>query len=45
MCVKESKWKGSKARHIGAGFKLYYHGVGVILKEEHNKIVVEVKRA
>ncbi|KAI5108302.1 hypothetical protein C0J45_1896 [Silurus meridionalis] len=49
--VWETKWKGSKARNIGGGFKLFYHGVdgkrngvGVILKEEYSKSVVEVKR-
>ncbi|KAI5089279.1 hypothetical protein C0J45_20687 [Silurus meridionalis] len=48
---QETKWKGSKARNIGGGFKLFYHGVdgkrngvGVILKEEFSKSVVEVKR-
>ncbi|KAI5613450.1 hypothetical protein C0J50_11338 [Silurus asotus] len=48
---KETKWKGSKARNIGGGFKLFYHGVdgkrngvGVILKEEYSTSVVEVKR-
>ncbi|KAF7697030.1 hypothetical protein C0J45_13436 [Silurus meridionalis] len=51
LCVQETKWKGSKARNIGGGFKLFYHGVdgkrngvGVILKEEYSKTVVEVKR-
>ncbi|KAI5628101.1 hypothetical protein C0J50_8339 [Silurus asotus] len=51
LCVQETKWKGSKARNIGGGFKLFYHGVdgkrngvGVILKEEYSKRVVEVKR-
>ncbi|KAI5627960.1 hypothetical protein C0J50_3226 [Silurus asotus] len=49
--AQENKWKGSKARNIGGGFKLFYHGVdgkrngvGVILKEEYSKSVVEVKR-
>ncbi|KAI5085289.1 hypothetical protein C0J45_23172 [Silurus meridionalis] len=49
--ARETKWKGSKARNIGGGFKLFYHGVdgkrngvGVILKEEYSKSVVEVKR-
>ncbi|KAI5091735.1 hypothetical protein C0J45_18941 [Silurus meridionalis] len=48
---EETKWKGSKARNIGGGFKLFYHGVdgkrngvGVILKEEYSKSVVEVKK-
>ncbi|KAI5093469.1 hypothetical protein C0J45_16607 [Silurus meridionalis] len=51
LCVQETKWKGSKARNIGGGFKLFYHGVdgkrngvGAILKEEYSKSVVEVKR-
>ena len=26
-CVQETKWKGRKARSIGDGFKLLYHGV------------------
>ncbi|XP_062866594.1 uncharacterized protein LOC134329279, partial [Trichomycterus rosablanca] len=51
LCVQETKWRGSKAYSIGAGFKLFYHGVdrkrngvGVVLKEELAKNVVEVKR-
>ncbi|KAF7711439.1 hypothetical protein C0J45_0417 [Silurus meridionalis] len=48
---KVDMFKGSKNRNIGGGFKLLYHGVdgkrngvGVILKEEYSKSVVEVKR-
>ncbi|KAK3535634.1 hypothetical protein QTP70_018436, partial [Hemibagrus guttatus] len=51
LCVQETRWKGSKARSIGAGFKLFYHGVdskrngvGVVLKEEFVRNVLEVKR-
>ena len=51
LCVQETRWKGNKARNIGGGYKLFYHGVdgkrngeGVILKEEYTKNVVEVKR-
>ena len=51
MCVQETRWKGSKARNIGEGWKLYYHGedgkrngVGVILKEDYIRRVLEVKR-
>ncbi|KAF7693242.1 hypothetical protein C0J45_16617 [Silurus meridionalis] len=51
LCVQEIKWKGSKTRSIGDGFKLFFHGVdekrngvGVILKEKYSKSVVEVKR-
>ncbi|KAI5100918.1 hypothetical protein C0J45_9904 [Silurus meridionalis] len=47
LCVQETKWNGSKARNIGGGFKLFYHGVdgkrngvGVILKEEYRCAVV-----
>ncbi|KAK3548037.1 hypothetical protein QTP70_003054 [Hemibagrus guttatus] len=49
LCVQETKWKGSKARSIGAGFKLFYYGVdskrngvGVVLKEEFVRNVLEV---
>ncbi|XP_051775660.1 craniofacial development protein 2-like [Erpetoichthys calabaricus] len=52
LCMQETKWKGSKARWIGGGLKLFYHGldrrrngVGVILKERYVKSVLEVKRA
>ncbi|KAK3553631.1 hypothetical protein QTP70_006263 [Hemibagrus guttatus] len=51
LCVRETRWKGSKARSIGAGFKLFYYGVdskrngvGVVLKEEFVRNVLEVKR-
>ena len=51
LCVQETRWKGSKARSLGEGFKLFYHGVGrerngvgVILNEDLVKNVVEVKR-
>ena len=51
LCMQETKWKGSKARSIGGGFKLLYHGVdgrrngvSIILKEDYAKSVVEVKR-
>lgn len=40
-CVQETRWKGRRARSLGVGFKLFYHGmdrkrngVGVVLKEE-----------
>ncbi|KAK2920592.1 hypothetical protein Q8A73_000077 [Channa argus] len=49
LCVQETRWKGSKARSLGAGFKLFYHGsdrrrngVGVILKEEFVRNVLEL---
>ncbi|KAK3527016.1 hypothetical protein QTP86_006792 [Hemibagrus guttatus] len=49
LCVQETRWKGSKARSIGAGFKLFYYGVdskrngvGVVLKEEFVRNVLEI---
>ncbi|KAK3564490.1 hypothetical protein QTP86_022780 [Hemibagrus guttatus] len=49
LCVQETRWKGSKTRSIG--FKLFYYGVdskrngvGVVLKEEFVRNVLEVKR-
>ncbi|KAK3526888.1 hypothetical protein QTP86_003606 [Hemibagrus guttatus] len=49
LCVQETRWKGSKACSIGAGFKLFYYGVdskrngvGVVLKEEFVRNVLEV---
>ena len=51
LCVQETKWKGSKARIFGGGYKLYYHGVdsrrngvGIVLKEEWTSGVIEVSR-
>ncbi|KAK3517204.1 hypothetical protein QTP70_001065, partial [Hemibagrus guttatus] len=51
LCVQETRWKGSKARSIGARFKLFYYGVdskrngvGVVLKEEFVRNVLEDKR-
>ncbi|KAK3551703.1 hypothetical protein QTP70_022569 [Hemibagrus guttatus] len=51
LCVQETRWKGSKAPSIEAGFKLFYYGVdskrngvGVVLKEEFVRNVLEVKR-
>ena len=28
-CIQETRWKGSKAREIGDGYNMYYHGEGV----------------
>lgn len=51
MYVQATRCKGSKARSLGAGFKLFNHGVegkrnrvGVILKEEFVRNVLEMKR-
>ena len=51
LCVQETKWKGSKAKNIGDGCNIFYHGedgrrngVGVILKEDYIERVLEVNR-
>ena len=51
LCVQETRWTESKARNIGGGCKMFYHGedgrrngVGVILKEDYIGRVLEVKR-
>ncbi|XP_063587803.1 uncharacterized protein LOC134765045 [Penaeus indicus] len=51
LCVQETRWKGSKARELGAGYKLFYHGevsgrngVGVVVEEKHINGVLEVHR-
>ncbi|XP_058639968.1 craniofacial development protein 2-like [Onychostoma macrolepis] len=37
-CIQETKWKGSKARDIGEGYKLIYHGV----KSSQNGVAVAI---
>ena len=51
LCVQETKWKGSKARELGNGHNLYFHGldkkrngIGIFLKPELTKSVIEVRR-
>ena len=51
LCLQETKWKGSKARNIGGGCKIFYNGadgrkngIGIVLKEELAESVLEVKR-
>ena len=51
ILVHETKWKGSKARELGNGFKLLYigedgrrTGVGIILNGEMKKGVLSVNR-
>ena len=51
LCLQETKWKGSKARNIGSGFKIFYNGangrkngIGIVLREELAESVLEVKR-
>ena len=49
LCLQETKWKGSKARNIGGGGKLYYNGadgrrngIGIVVREELVESVLEV---
>ena len=51
LCLQETKWKGSKARNIGGGCKIFYNGadgrkngIGIVLREELTKSVLEVKK-
>jgi len=51
MCLQETRWKGSKARELGNGFKLFYvgedgkrNGVGIVLNDDLKKGVLEMRR-
>ena len=51
LCIQETKWKGSKARNIGGGCKIFYNGadgrkngIWIVVREELTKNVLEVKR-
>ena len=51
LCLHETKWKGSKARNIGGGCKIFYNGadgrkndIGIVVREELAESVLEVKR-
>ena len=51
LCLQETKWKGSKARSIGGGCKLFYNGadgrrngIGIVVREEMVESVLEGKK-
>ena len=51
LCLHETKWKGSKARNIEGGCKIFYNGtdgrksgIGIVLREELAESVLEVKK-
>ena len=51
LYLQETKWKGSKARNIGGGCKIFYdgadrrrNGIGMVVSEELVESVLEVKR-
>jgi len=50
-CIQETKWKGSKAREIGDGYKLLYHGtrngrngIAVVIAEHLRDKITLVER-
>ena len=51
LCLQETKWKGSKARNIEGGCKIFYNGadgrkngIGIVVREALAENVLEVKR-
>ena len=43
LCLQETRWKGSKARNIGGGCKMFYNGadgrkngIGIVLRDPAN---------
>ena len=51
LFLQETRWKGSKARNIGGGCKIFYNGadgrkngIGIVLRQELAENVLEVKR-
>ena len=51
LCLQETKWKGTKVRNIGGGYKLFYNGadgrkngIKIVVREELAESVLEVKR-
>ena len=51
LCLQETKWKGSKARNIGGGCKIFYNGadgrkngIRIVVREDLAESVLEVKR-
>ncbi|ROT72882.1 hypothetical protein C7M84_008717 [Penaeus vannamei] len=50
LCLQGTKWEEEKDRNMGERFKLFHHvvdeksGVGVMLKEEYSKCVMEVRK-
>ncbi|XP_047988405.1 uncharacterized protein LOC125228012 [Leguminivora glycinivorella] len=50
-CLQETRWKGSKSRILGNGYKLLYHGttngrngVGIVLSEKFTQRILHVER-
>jgi exonuclease III len=50
-CLQETRWKGTKAREIGKGYKFFYsgsdgkkNGVGIVLNSKLKECVMDVRR-
>ena len=50
LCLQETMWKGSKARNIGGGCKLFYngadgrkYGIRIVVREELAESVLDLK--
>ena len=51
LCVQETRWKGSKAKCIGGGYKMWHcgngnkrNGVGIVLKNDYVDKEIELWR-
>ena len=51
LCLQETKWKGSEAKNIGGGCKLFYNGangrrngIGIVVREKLVESFMDVKR-
>ena len=51
LCLQEEKWKGSKARNIKGGCKLFYNGadgrkngIRIVVRKELAESVLEMRR-
>ena len=49
--MQETRWKGSKAKELGEGYKLYYHGdttnrngIGIIVSQKCRDNVLNINR-
>ena len=50
-CIQETKWKGAKAREIGEGYTMFFHGyntkkngVAIVVGEKWRDNILEVNR-
>ena len=50
-CIQETRWKGAKAREIGEGYNMFYHGyntkkngVAIVVGEKWRDNILEINR-